>query len=484
VLLSNIETEGADMRFDFWNKEKTTGLIIPTSKRQKVEKKDYSREIIVPLLQGSWLDHIFSNNNGYVSPQQAMRLYENCSAVATVADMIAESIQGIVPSLKTKDGKYITDHPCLDLLDRPNGFQAYDDFIGDVVRNYVLKHDSHIIAIGNVDRIPIQLYSIKPFNVFPVPHMGDFYAYNYTVVQGIGMGAYDRFEQGNNLVRYYDNMRLKEFFHIMGYTSKTYNLEGTSPLCAASLEAKQLIKGKYHNLKLLENGGRLSLIIAFKGETPDEEEHARRKQRLYEDLTGENTGGIAVTSFEEMEIKELGNTNKDMDFIQLEELAAKVIYQRYRIPLPLISNDAATYNNFETALVALYDWAVIPTYRKIFAGLSRLILPRAKIDPTEMWFDFDPEQLPALRTRRLEELKLRREVNIETINEMRKDIPNREPVDGGDVIYIPSTMMPAGSTLFSTDNTVSGKTEPVAPETPEAGSSLEGESTLPEADNV
>jgi HK97 family phage portal protein len=426
------------MNFKIFSKKKADPVPV-------MEQKSAVREIIIPLQSGSFLEYAFSGNQ-VVSGLQAFSMYRTTAAIATAVDMIAESVQQIRPVIKTKNGEIITDHPVLDLLDQPNGFQSYSDFIGDVVRHYLLKHDSHVIAFGNINRMPLQLYAAKPFNVIPTENQSDGYASKYDIFSGVGSGSYKRQEQGTSIARFYDGT-LKELYHIMGFSSRSTNTEADSPLCAAALDAKQLIRGKYHNLKLLENGGRLSLLVTFKGETPSDDEHKIRKQRIVEDLTGENTGGIAVTSAEDIDIKELGNTNKDMDYSVMNDLSSKAVYFRYRIPLPLVSNDAATYNNFEQATVALYDWAVLPTAGTCFDGLSKFIMPRSGIDPSEMWLDYDPEQIPALRSRRLQELKIRKDINVETINELRSDIPNRDDVEGGDVIYINGNLVPIGEPL-------------------------------------
>lgn len=409
-------------------------------------KSSPGRQLVIPIPRDSWLEYIFSGGHT-ITGRQAMDLYAACSAVATAVDMIAEAVQGITPILKTKDGKIITDHPILDLLDQPNGFQSYSDYIGDVARHYLLKHDSPIIALGNVKRLPLQLYAVKPYNFMAQEDSRDSFPGSYSIYSGIGQGKYTRSESGNNLVRFYDG-NLRELYHIMGFCSRPANVEGDSPLCAAALEARQLIKGRIHNLKLLENGGRLSVLVTLKGEGMDPELHAETKQRLIDDMTGENTGGIALISADDVDVKEFGNSNKDMDFSQLDDIAARAVYFRYRIPLPLISNDAATYNNFESGLEALFDWAVIPTLNTIFQGHSKFIIPRAGLSTKDIWLDYDPETISALKNRQLKELKLRKDINVETINELRAGIPGRDKVEGGDVVYISSNQVPAGTDIL------------------------------------
>jgi len=47
--------------------------------------------------------------------------------------------------------------------------------------------------------------------------------------------------------------------------------------------------------------------------------------------------------------------------------------------------------------------------------------------------------------RRLDEIEKRRKINIETINELREFLPGSDkPIEGGDILYQPSTLIPVG----------------------------------------
>jgi len=51
----------------------------------------------------------------------------------------------------------------------------------------------------------------------------------------------------------------------------------------------------------------------------------------------------------------------------------------------------------------------------------------------------------------LTELETRRKINIETINELRTNLPNRESIQGGEQLYQNATLVPIGSDLFTED---------------------------------
>lgn len=424
----------------------------------------------INLPQGSFLEFAFSGG-GYITAAQAMNFYRETAAVATAVDMIAENIEQIRPVVQGSDEKFTDRHPVLDLLTRPNGFHTYRTFIGKVARNYLLKHDSFITAAGNRRRPPLEIWPVSLQNVSILQSVDD-YPREYRVTRGMMPGSYIRDERNRMIgYRFYDGP-LKELYHIRGFSSRYEELESDSPLQAAALEARQIIRGKYHNLQLLNNGGRLSLFIAFNDEDDiDDGEHRERIRRINEQLTGPSNAGKAfvASNADISEFHELGTSNKDMDFATLDEMASFSIYLRYKIPLALVTINASTFNNLATGIELLFDNAVLPLADTLFSDLSRFLLPRYDIDPTQERITYDPESINALRKRILEEVKLRREMGIETINELRSLIPGRESIEGGDVLYQAANQVPVGTDLFTDDNDFRGRpagtqqAEPVEP---------------------
>lgn len=410
-----------------------------------------SSELIWPLVEGSFLEYALGYG-GRVTASMAMQFYRNNSTVATAVDKIASKAEQITPVLKEiGTNKINNDNDVLDLLNIPNPFDTFQEFFGKLARHYLLTHDAYLSILGNKDRPPLEIYAIKPQNV-GTNEAKDGFPNAYNVSVGPGVGSYLRNDMDRK-VRYLDG-DFKEFYHLMGFSSRQNELYGDSPLEAAALETRQQIKGKYHNLGLLNNGGRLSLVVAFKDvDGIDDDEHQQRKKRILEDLSGSgNEGKIAVISGSEVDIREIGVSNRDMDYANLENIASKAIYLRYEIPLPLVSMDASTYNNYQTAVLDLYENTVLPLVDTLFAGMSKAILPRYGLD--NYYISYDPENIKVLMRQMLLELQTRRQLNIETINELRMLLPSRESIGGGgDAIYQPATLVPVGEDIFTEDET-------------------------------
>jgi hypothetical protein len=140
-----------------------------------------------------------------------------------------------------------------------------------------------------------------------------------------------------------------------------------------------------------------------------------------------------------------------MDFAILQKMAIKAVTLQYHVPLPLVTDERQTLNNYREGKLALYDDAVIPLSRRIFGGLTDTMLPRFGLDPKTARITFDPDQVTTLVSRRNDELIKRKGIGVESDNEIRA-IMNREPYEGGDVILKPANLIPAGTDEFTEDN--------------------------------
>lgn len=425
------------MKLKFWQKD------APVTELKSMQ---------IPLPTGSFAEYIFGGG-GYLSNAKAMEFYRKTSSIATAVDMIADAFEQIVPVLKAQDGTIINDADVLDLLKAPNGFDSWRDFAGAIARYYLITHDCFLTAVGNVKRPPIELWPAAPQNV-TVTQAADTYPADYNVAQGMVRGNFTR-QEIKRTVRFYAN-NLTELYHIMGFSSRNIQTEGDSPLQAVALEAKQILAGKTHNLSLLNNGGRLSLLIVFKQIGGNDDQQKQAMQAIKEQWTGEGNAGVVgvVNNADISDVKEMGINNKDMDYAKLEEFASQAVYLRYKIPLPMVTLRASTFNNMKTAIEFFYDMAVLPTADKLFGGLSKFLLPRYGIDPTKVQITYNKESIQALKQRQLDELEQRAKVGIETDNELRELLVNREPYDGGDTHYKNANQVPVGEELFTEEEEV------------------------------
>jgi phage portal protein BeeE len=417
-------------------------------------KKSLDSYTQIDIAEGSFLEYALGGG-GKITPSQAMELYRNCAPLATSVDKIAEAVEEITPMLYYPGrDEYDSDAEVIRFLRDPNAFETYREFIGKFVRHWLLTHNSHLGSLGGVTRAPLEVYALKPQHITVIPNTVDNYPQTYMVVSGPCSGTYQRKEVKRKM-HWYDG-GLKEIYPIQGFSSRKDDTAADSPIEAAAREARTTIQGKVHNLMLLKNGARLSMLVNFKDDSGDidEGQHNLRKQLLNEQWAGaDNAGAIGVISGGETNVTEMGISNKDMDYILLEEASAMAIYNRYGIPLPLITKDTATYNNIEQSIFMFYEDTACPVANTLFSGLSKTLLPRFGIDVNEAIITYNPESIPVIMRQKLKEIKERKDINIETPNELRALLPNREPLkEGGDTVYQSSTMVPIGQDPFNITN--------------------------------
>lgn len=414
--------------------------------RKSIETKSSTRVLGLTEELGSFLK--FGTTGTATSPSNAISLYEKSSAVSIPVNYIAEAFASINPVLK-EGTEIITDHPVLDLLQTPSPFYSQDLFFEILAKNYLITGETELVGVGNINRPPIELQPISPKDV-TVNEGGNGFAETFLISGQTLTGTYAIQRRGLS-VRYLRG-NLAEIKQIRNFSTKDNSLiRGQSPLVSASAEVRQHIEGNKHNISLLVNGGRVSLVFHYEADMETDDFEAT-KERVREQYSGSaNAGKVAVSAGGQLKIEELGQSAKDMDFAILQAAARAAVALQYKFPLPLLSTEASTFNNYREAKTALYDDAVLPIADRIFGGLSDFLLPRYGLDPSKVRLTYDLDQITALVGRRNEELKLRKELGIETINELRTLI-GREEVDGGNEVLVPATMVPAGTDLFTSDN--------------------------------
>jgi phage portal protein BeeE len=405
-----------------------------------------TRSIFIDSLTNEFLS--CSLTGEIITPQKAFTIYRQNSSVASSVDMIADAFAQIVPVLKMKDGTVIDKHPVLDLLRQPNSHMDYSGFAARIARHYLLTKDCPMYALGVNTLPPQEVFPVRP-TFLSYTTGGDEYVDTFRIGTGVAQGVYKQELTKDRISRYFDQTGLKELYRISGFSSLSTDAMPDSPLQAAALETSQQLKGKISNVELLSNGGRPSMLIIFKDTGVDDTEMRLRMQALNEQVAGEHKTGkiMAVEGGEVQSVTEMGKTPKDMDWGLLQGTSDKAIYFRFRIPLPLVTTDSTTFDNMGTGVEMLYDFAVLPATDTLLSGLSRFLLPRFGIKLNEARITYNPDSIKALKARRLDELEQRAKIGIETINELRESIPNRDDVENGDVIYINATQVPLGTDI-------------------------------------
>ena len=386
------------------------------------------------LIEDAWYGSI------HVNASKALSFYRKSSAIATAVDLIVSKIEAIRPVIE-RDGEIIARDEVTDFLAKPNDDAMWRHFIGNAARNYLLSGNTYFLGLGTLSRPALEVYSANPIHAHPASNLGNGLVDRYDFAGQLAAGAFEREPRPGGGVRFV-NGSLWQLYHLRGYSSRAEDLVGDSPIESILLEVQQHIAGRQHNEAMLRQGGRLSLLFLIKEFLPDKM-FREQSERIRDEFGGVgNAGKVATISAKDLDVQEMGVTNKDMDFVNLDEITKAAIFSRYNIPLPLITSNRQTLDNYGTAIEALYDDAVLPLADILFEGLTDFLLPRYGRDPRVERITYDPQSISALRTRMLAELEKAATLNILTMNEQRAKLPNTPAIDGGDAVFGSATLVP------------------------------------------
>ena len=129
----------------------------------------------------------------------------------------------------------------------------------------------------------------------------------------------------------------------------------------------------------------------------------------------------AIASFVR-DIKTLGFSHKDMDFIQGLRWSLEEVSRAYGVPKPLLSDlERATFANINAAERLFWRNTILPEMQFVEEQLTRMLLPR--LGYPNLVVQFDTSSIEALRED--ENSRVHREVNmldrgVLTINEVRR----------------------------------------------------------------
>lgn len=377
--------------------------------------------------------------NEAATAASALNLYRRSTAVSVPINRIAQAIADMKFVLEFEGGEVVNKHPILDLLRNPSPYFSATHFIETLAKNYLITNEACIVAIGGISRPPLELQPISPDHL-TVPEGQEGLPTSHIITGNSMMGIYPA-ERELGRVRYIRDV-FTESYLIRGFSTRSNSLlRGESLLASASSEVREDILGGEHNISLLEKGGRLSLVFNFKKDMFGDD-FKTMKQNIRSQYGGANKAGQIGVTTGDVDIKELGLNNKDMEFSMLQKMARIAVANQYAFPLVLLDTDAATLNNIKIAKELLTDDAALPVARRLMVGISQFLMPRFGLDPRKYKLVPDMDSIQALATRRNEELKTRREIGIETVNELRAFIPNRGDVEGGNSVLVPGNLIP------------------------------------------
>lgn len=398
----------------------------------------------------SFVNYLAFNGWANLSSFQSLTYYMQVSPLYDAVNKIARecsSIQLYMYDLNKEE--YSKKHQFLDLMRHPNTDVGSHEFMEQLICYFLVTGNCYVIATGQPNRPPLELFIAPPQYITLEPDPNDGYTGAILYTSSRNNVRFSR-EEVNGRFRYYSPDKKQEIYHIRVFNpfrGVTVNY-GLSPLSPIYYEIEQYIKAGVHNLSLLARGARPSGALTTP-ETLTDAAFARLQEQLDRFNSGAENAGRPILLQNGLQFVEMGTSNKDMDFERLKQGLKVQIYNAFNIPLALISEASMSYNNLETARLSLYDFAVLPTLGRILEELSNFLMYRYGLeDKAEI--SYNKDSIPALQLRRNEELTLVKNLGVNSINEIRA-MRGDDPVIGGDNIYSTGAMFPVARTTSAID---------------------------------
>jgi HK97 family phage portal protein len=412
-------------------------------------QEDETKNHITQPVDLSFAEFLYKHGHHDLSFIRMIELYEKVLPFSNAVDIRARSIADTPTRLKNKEGKYIKEHPMLDIIARPNDAETTYQFLYAFSSQYDITGNVFLMATGNVDRPPLELMVVAAHRVSPTGLSSQFAWLNICSCLYVSNDGFsgDNFFAESSLahgIRYINKNRDKELIPVVGFNPRrsSINFFGMTKLRPALYEMEQYIEGNINNLSNLQRGARPSMI--WQNARPEmlTQDQWDRAQEMSQKYSGsQNAGGIPI--LDGLEARPVSSSNNEMQFRDLQKDMFERINVSFDIPLPMVTSTANTFNNYETAQVALWDNANMPLSRILYGALTKSLSPRYKADGLK--YTIDPIDVEPLRRRAIETAKLQNETNINTINEMRNTIGYEDGDKEWDEIYAPMNQTPLGT---------------------------------------
>ena len=337
------------------------------------------------------------------------------------------------------DGTTIKDvvrnHPVLKLLRKPYPQMTKESFLnrvasqGAIYGNYYIEKRYNNRG-GNPQMIPpIYLFPLRPDWINTMEGQNSIassYTYNSdfdgSITFNVGkLGA-------SNLI------------HGMNFNPKS-DYHGISPLLAAGYSIDLHNDISKEDLKLVQNGVRPSGILTVPaGVNFDAKQIDKIKSDLKEKYEGAENKGKPLVLNNGMTWQQVSINPADSELNEKKKQAAQEIGLAYNVPMELLNQTAAKFDNMDAAYLQFYQDAVIPRAKNIVSELNDGLLPLYKDSENLMLLpDFSHTQV--MKNLRMQTMEKLNPITFISNNEKRQMV-DMEPMDGQDELKEPVKMNP------------------------------------------
>jgi HK97 family phage portal protein len=331
------------------------------------------------------------------------------------------------------------DHPAAELLRSPNPLDGKPQFVEHLATSLLIAGRTYVEAIGTDTGEPQELYVPEESDIKP----------NFS-------------PQADGFIEQYRSDSAQETWSpeemtMIRLVDPANPLQGQSIIQAAARVIDVSNYGRKYAHALLKSMGVPPYLMSMSGKMSEDQKSTFREdfaESVRESFRKMQAQGVTrpkvYDSMEDASIEQLGMDPSEMDLLDLMQQSGREIAVAMG-PAPELLGDPENkvYNNVSQAREALYTEHVIPLGRLIAGQLTGWLLPKYNDGNSGLRIDFDEKDIEALKQDPQEQRKMDMEElksGAITINEYRER-QGLDPVDGGDVLLLPSNTTPTATDL-------------------------------------
>ena len=304
-------------------------------------------------------------------------------------------------------------HPAARLLERVNPWYTRAD-LWRATEIYLCLWGSAFWAIQRGEDGEPELWPLRPDRMAVIPDRQR-YVRGF-VYRGAGYGGSSGSIPSENVAYTPDEIVWLRYFNPLE------ELAGLSPLAPARLSADMGHEGLRFNRHLLRNSARPDFLLLTNHELNDAEleDFYERWEQRYQGPGNAHRPAVASAV---RDVKTLGLSHRDIDFIQGLRWSLEEVSRAYGVPKLLLGDfERATYANVQASERMFWRNTVVPEVRFLEDQMNRALLP--KLGYPQLRAEFDLSAIEALQED--EASRVQRETalldrGVITINEVRRE---------------------------------------------------------------
>jgi HK97 family phage portal protein len=361
--------------------------------------------------------------------------YQKNPDVYSVINFLSSKMANVPLCAYDADGEKIEYEPLQRVMDQPNSYQSFNDFLANLYSNYLLTGNGYIYC--EKGQTPVTEGRLLLVEALPSVYIEAISGNN-----GRGVSEY-RFTEGYiNTKMDADNVvHVKNVQMAFGSGEQLY---GQSPL-QASFKSIQTSNSGYDSQKAsMDNQGAAGILfnkgIDFAGGkdawTQDEINEMRQSIKEVRKNSNANSIGVGVG---DLGYLNFGIAPVDMGIVEVLDLSLSDVCNAYNLPVGLFNNnDSSTFSNQEQYRKQAYTDSIIPTLGKFEHSFNKLFS-----NDDGVYLKFDTSEVEELQADRKDQVSALSGAYWMTPNEKR-EMMGLAAIEDDDMnqVYVPSTLTP------------------------------------------